>query len=105
VNLRFAQALYEDFLSDPSGVAPEWREFFESGVKGKKSDVCPAPESATPSGPAAHSMLEPIKGPALRLLNNMETNLESHTLPERSSPADGCPAAHKQERIVTETLE
>ena len=40
-NAGFAQALYEDFLRDPTSVAPEWRRLFESGVIG---------EAPTPNG-------------------------------------------------------
>ncbi|MCH8254300.1 MAG: hypothetical protein IID06_03035, partial [Gemmatimonadetes bacterium] len=79
VNSGFAQALYEDFLRDPSSVAPEWRAFFDSGVRGEEPVAGPAPASATPLGkseetpspasptpPATHGIIEPIKGPALR---------------------------------------
>ena len=31
-NAGFAQAMYEEFLRDPSAVGPEWRRLFESGV-------------------------------------------------------------------------
>ena len=92
VNSGFAQALYEDFLRDPSSVAPEWRAFFDSGVRGEEPVAGPAPASATPLGkseetpspasptpPATHGIIEPIKGPALRLLHNMETSLKIPT--------------------------
>jgi 2-oxoglutarate dehydrogenase E1 component len=35
-NAGFAQAMYEEFLRDPSAVGPEWRRLFESGVVGEK---------------------------------------------------------------------
>ena len=35
-NAGFAQAMYEEFLKDPSAVGPEWRRLFESGVVGEK---------------------------------------------------------------------
>ena len=92
VNSGFAQALYEDFLRDPSSVAPEWRAFFDSGVRGEEPVAGPAPASATPLGkseetpspasptpPATHGIIEPIKGPALHLLHNMETSLKIPT--------------------------
>ncbi len=79
VNSGFAQALYEDFLRDRSSVDPEWRAFFESGVRGDEPVVgrapattpTPAPETpsgmsegspspASPNPPAAHGILEPI---------------------------------------------
>src|SRR3954467_5945292 len=34
-NAGFAQAMYEEFLRDPSAVGPEWRRLFESGVVGE----------------------------------------------------------------------
>ncbi len=52
VNSGFAQALYEDFLRDPSSVAPEWRAFFESGVRGEEPVVGPPPPPPPPP-PAA----------------------------------------------------
>ncbi|MBA3760194.1 MAG: hypothetical protein H0X07_06645, partial [Gemmatimonadales bacterium] len=35
-NAGFAQAMYEEFLRDPTAVDPEWRRLFESGVVGEK---------------------------------------------------------------------
>ena len=95
VNSGFAQALYEDFLRDPSSVPPEWRAFFEDGVKGEEPVAAPAkplsderpagsaespstpvPASAPPPPPPAGAgSVEPLKGPALRLLKNMEASL------------------------------
>jgi hypothetical protein len=34
INSGFAQALYEDYLRDPSSVPEEWRELFDNGLKG-----------------------------------------------------------------------
>ena len=34
-NAGFAQAIYEEYLRDPSAVSPEWRRLFESGVVGE----------------------------------------------------------------------
>jgi 2-oxoglutarate dehydrogenase complex dehydrogenase (E1) component-like enzyme len=36
-NAGFAQAMYEEFLKDPSAVGPEWRRLFESGVVGERN--------------------------------------------------------------------
>ena len=36
-NAGFAQAMYEEFLKDPSAVGPEWRRLFESGVVGESN--------------------------------------------------------------------
>ncbi len=81
VNSGFAQALYEEFLRDPSSVPREWRAFFESGVKGEAPTPTQADpttddrEAASPASPASPASTEPLKGPALRLLKNMEASL------------------------------
>ncbi|MEE8192894.1 MAG: multifunctional oxoglutarate decarboxylase/oxoglutarate dehydrogenase thiamine pyrophosphate-binding subunit/dihydrolipoyllysine-residue succinyltransferase subunit [Gemmatimonadales bacterium] len=104
VNSGFAQALYEDWLRDPSSVPEEWRKLFDNGVKGEEpapgaaaaaaaSPAAPAdPQSAAPAAfpqaepaPAAAAAPEPpppgepIKGPPLRQLQNMEASLEVPT--------------------------
>jgi 2-oxoglutarate dehydrogenase E1 component len=96
VNSGFAQALYEDYLRDPASVPPEWRALFDSGIRGEKpsEDGARAAEGtegqrgrektqATPTAPPAPLPLssspragsEPITGPALRLLQNMQASL------------------------------
>ena len=97
-NAGFAQALYEDFLRDPESVGPEWRRLFESGRVGEvpqsngdgvraagnadgravATDLPPGgptvPASPTaPPAPDAHTV--PIKGPAARLVQNMNESL------------------------------
>jgi 2-oxoglutarate dehydrogenase E1 component len=89
VNSGFAQALYEDYLRDPDSVPPAWRELFENGLKGQQP-IHPDPTveagepttpAAVPSHPAAppDASLELIKGPAFRLLQNMEASLDVPT--------------------------
>ncbi len=91
VNSGFAQALYEDYLRDPSSVPEEWRKLFDNGFKGEEP-VPQGPEpSAAPSPPTTPAAAppakaepaagpgEPIAGPALRLLKNMEASLELPT--------------------------
>ena len=63
-NAGFAQAMYEEFLKDPSAVGPEWRRLFESGVVGEPNGteagkaeqmertVEPEPASPRPPVPA-----------------------------------------------------
>ena len=111
-NAGFAQAIYEEFLRDPTAVDPEWRRLFESGVVGERdggadgsqggqrgsgaggqvaggasSGFIVSPKAAgaqadtarQPSSPAAPlSGVSPIKGPAAKLVANMN---ESLTLP------------------------
>ncbi len=94
VNSGFAQALYEDYLRDPSSVSPEWRALFENGLKGAAAaaEGAEAAEAAEETGPSpaplappatpaalAGAALEPIVGPALRLLQNMEASLQVPT--------------------------
>ncbi len=100
VNSGFAQALYEDFLRDPASVPTEWRTLFESGLEGaepietaRQQDGNSAQERAASTEPAPRNessrteapvspqgvSAEPIIGPALRLLQNMEASLELPT--------------------------
>ncbi len=88
VNSGFAQALYEDYLRDPASVPEEWRRLFDNGFEGEEpvagaaqaSTVQPpAAESAPPKPEPAPAPGEPIEGPALRLLQNMEASLEIPT--------------------------
>jgi 2-oxoglutarate dehydrogenase E1 component len=95
VNSGFAQALYEDYLRDPSSVPAEWRELFERGLKGEPptgngagakgaavtavsagtSALLSLPAPTAPSAPSAPPGSEPIAGPGLRLVQNMEASL------------------------------
>jgi 2-oxoglutarate decarboxylase len=100
VNSGFAQALYEDYLRDPASVPPEWRELFENGLRGIRPEVrepsarpavapparaealpgaAPEPASRPVTPASAGGRVEPISGPALRLLQNMEASLEVPT--------------------------
>ena len=96
-NAGFAQAMYEEFLRDPAAVGPEWRRLFESGVVGERPEpngtaaqaarppaepratvaaampAAPAPPSAVPAGAS------PIKGPAAKLVANMNESLSVPT--------------------------
>ena len=95
-NAGFAQVMYEEFLRDPASVDAEWRQLFESGVVGEApplngtgaasrapdaAEPAPAPvaPAATPAAPAAASAptvgAAPIKGPAARLVQNMNESL------------------------------
>ncbi|HWP38874.1 MAG TPA: multifunctional oxoglutarate decarboxylase/oxoglutarate dehydrogenase thiamine pyrophosphate-binding subunit/dihydrolipoyllysine-residue succinyltransferase subunit [Gemmatimonadales bacterium] len=98
VNAGFAQALYEEFLKDPASVPAEWRALFENGLQGARpatagsqgmagsaSKGAPAASpaaTAAPAGLAAPGSAEPITGPALRLLENMQASL---TVPTATS--------------------
>jgi len=95
-NAGFAQVMYEEFLRDPASVDAEWRQLFESGVVGEvpplngtgtalrapdAAEPAPAPvvaPPATPAAPAASALTvgsAPIKGPAARLVQNMNESL------------------------------
>jgi pyruvate/2-oxoglutarate dehydrogenase complex dihydrolipoamide acyltransferase (E2) component len=82
-NAGFAQAIYEEYLRNPAAVAPEWRRLFESGVigevptNGKAADrpitAVPAAAPAPVLQPSAGAL--PLKGPAARLVANMNESL------------------------------
>ena len=93
-NAGFAQVMYEEFLRDPASVGTEWRQLFESGVVGEAPasngtetlgrTVAPEPvitsstPRAAPSAPPAPTLSAsavPIKGPAARLVQNMNESL------------------------------
>ena len=97
-NAGFAQAMYEEFLRDPAAVGPEWRRLFESGIVGEKpspngagqrgdgaaaqgqhTDANAGPERAAPPprGPATPlpAGAVPLRGPAAKLVANMEQSL------------------------------
>ena len=82
-NAGFAQAIYEEYLRDPSGVSPEWRRLFESGVTGAAPDYLgngngtgwgpaprtepappPADSAATPTPPAVQALVAALPTPA-----------------------------------------
>jgi len=85
-NAGFAQAMYEEYLRDPGAVGPEWRRLFESGVVGEKpsGNGRAGGEVEAGSGPPPIAERErstrppgatPIKGPAARLVANMNESL------------------------------
>ncbi len=104
-NAGFAQAMYEEFLRDPAAVGPEWRRLFESGVVGERGSgaagqrggqskapasqadgqsateaLPPRPGSTQvsaplPRSPAVPPSESPIKGPAAKLVANMNESL------------------------------
>lgn len=102
-NAGFAQAIYEEYLRDPSAVTPEWRRLFESGIIGESpayngngaspeghsatlpdsvavpaapSLPAPAQAGSSPTAPtSAPANAQLIKGPAARLVANMNESL------------------------------
>ena len=83
-NAGFAQAMYEEFLRDPAAVGPEWRRLFESGVVGEKpgpngavgqADSGSGGQSASAGALPVSPGASPIKGPAAKLVANMEQSL------------------------------
>ena len=91
-NAGFAQAIYEEFLRDPTAVDPEWRRLFESGVVGQRDGAEAEPrgsgagvprdgQTARPAAPTVSvppvrgPAAEPIKGPAAKLVANMTESL------------------------------
>ena len=99
-NAAFVQAMYEDYLRDPSSVGQEWRELFDNGklaelpiIQGARSTeqvaATPAPAPAAPPAPRsvvpAPQGATPISGAAARLVQNMT---ESLTVPTATSFRD-----------------
>jgi len=99
-NAAFVQAMYEDYLRDPSSVGAEWRELFENGklaelpiiqgARSREQGAVTAPASSAPAPSAPRSALPasgavPITGPAARLVQNMT---ESLTVPTATSFRD-----------------
>ena len=104
-NAGFAQVMYEEFLRDPAAVGAEWRQLFQSGVVGKpplangngQHPSITAAETAAPlptpanrdgtrsDGATARAATAPpaggtaIKGPAARLVQNMNESLSVPT--------------------------
>src|SRR6266487_167866 len=92
----FVQAMYEDYLRDPSSVGQEWRELFDNGkltelpiIPGVGSQASGAraappavqpPPTPAPATPTPESrLLTPITGPAARLVANMTDSLSVPT--------------------------
>jgi 2-oxoglutarate dehydrogenase E1 component len=91
-NAGFAQAMYEEFLKDPTAVGPDWRRLFESGVVGERPDTArnggKAAENAEPAPSTEPTPLparglpagaSPVKGPAAKLVANMNESLKVPT--------------------------
>jgi multifunctional 2-oxoglutarate metabolism enzyme len=86
-NAGFAQAIYEDFLRDPSTVAPEWRRLFEAGRVGEApprpsgngagNGAGAPPRDDTPAEEGPRPVQ--LKGPAARLAANMDESLSVPT--------------------------
>src|SRR6185436_14811689 len=84
-NAGFAQAVYEEYLRDPASVGPEWQRLFESGRIGERPPAPPGGGSGSGNGRAAVAPASPdgkvpanatlIKGPAARLVQNMNESL------------------------------
>jgi len=88
-NAGFAQALYEDYLRDPQAVPEEWRALFESGRIGERPAAGAGNGAVTvdKTDKADGSTAPPkggslIKGPAARLVANMNASL---TVPTATS--------------------
>ena len=85
-NAGFAQAMYEEFLKDPATVGPDWRRLFESGVVGERPPAVrnggrgaemsvPAARSESAAADGLPAGVVPIKGPAAKLVANMNLSL------------------------------
>jgi 2-oxoglutarate decarboxylase len=61
-NAGFAQAMYEEFLRDPTAVGPDWRRLFESGIVGETPDGRNGDQAVANSaaGPTPSPTLAPL---------------------------------------------
>src|SRR5262245_58669082 len=95
MNAGFVQAMYEQYLRDPSSVDAEWKDLFENGGRGlepfaeqpgignRQSSIADAPASGpAPAIPDSRLPIAglsgtptPMKGAAARLVANMEASL------------------------------
>ena len=99
MNVGYAQAMYERFVSDPASVDDDWRRAFQNGnlaaaagvdtaQNGQGPAAMPAAAQPTPTAPAAAAPsasptaapsaptgATPIRGPAARLVANMTASL------------------------------
>ena len=76
-NAGFAQAIYENYLTDPASVAPEWRRLFDGGRVGERPPVVAAATTGAQATNGATTVPggQPLKGPAARLVVNMNESL------------------------------
>jgi 2-oxoglutarate decarboxylase len=77
-NAGFAQVMYEEFLRDPGAVGPDWRRLFESGIIGERPEPSGDGQTAPQTAPVTAVPLpgaSPIKGPAAKLVANMNESL------------------------------
>jgi multifunctional 2-oxoglutarate metabolism enzyme len=93
VNAGYVADLYDQYRRDPSSVADQWRELFDSGAGGfEPVEAVPSPQNgnqpvtapaegpareAAPAaaGPSLPDGATPIKGVAARLAQNMTASL------------------------------
>src|ERR1700694_2538689 len=88
-NAAFVQAMYEDYLRDPSSVGEEWRQLFDNGKlaelpiiptdRGEVVAQVPVPSPPAPRSPLPAPGAMPITGPAARLVQNMTDSLSVPT--------------------------
>ena len=86
-NAGFAQAIYEEFLRDPTAVDPEWRRLFESGVVGQRDGA----EADKPGGQAVSGEAgTQVSGPASKRVSDPKpagSGLSAVSAPPTSVPA------------------
>ncbi|MDQ2669842.1 MAG: 2-oxo acid dehydrogenase subunit E2, partial [Gemmatimonadota bacterium] len=106
-NAGFAQAMYEDYLRDPTSVGPEWRRLFDSGVIGEEPDGRhpsitldrpPARDGGNGSSPAAaQSNGTPARAPASATATEPPSRRAAE--PE-APPANGTPMKGPAARLA-----
>src|SRR6202021_1235679 len=86
INSWLEDELYHQYLHDRQTVDPDWKEVFESSVHAAPANgtvaVAPAPKAVAAPAVAPGDQLVPLRGPALRIAENMTASL---TMPVATS--------------------
>src|ERR1700722_12714235 len=86
INSWLEDELYHQSLHDRQTVDPDWKEVFESSVHAAPANgtvaVAPAPKAVAAPAVAPGDQLVPLRGPALRIAENMTASL---TMPVATS--------------------
>ena len=91
-NAGFAQAIYEEFLRDPTAVDPEWRRLFESGVVGQR-DGQPGSGADGQRGSGAAGQAEAMNPAAPAIESNTAQLPPGPAAPPSTAPPPSGPAA------------
>ncbi|MFN7996014.1 MAG: multifunctional oxoglutarate decarboxylase/oxoglutarate dehydrogenase thiamine pyrophosphate-binding subunit/dihydrolipoyllysine-residue succinyltransferase subunit [Bryobacteraceae bacterium] len=75
INSWLEDELYQQYLNDRSAVDPSWKDVFETVPNGK-SEPTPAPARTSTPPPATGSNLQPLRGIAAKIAENMNASVQ-----------------------------